>query len=99
MASSSETSSLTLPFSCRQVVKFKISEHPNFSKVLMTDKISNCCFLFHSNYLAQLRTGYERATKEETVTAASVTEPPHYHMTLMAPNPEQNNNLKSVETQ
>jgi len=66
--------------------------------VPMTGKIPTCCFL-HSNYLKQLRRGYERATKEDTVTAASVTEPPRYHMTLMAPNPEQNNNLKSVETQ
>jgi hypothetical protein len=65
---------------------------------LMTGKISTCCF-FHSNYIRQLRTGYERATKEETVTDASVTEPPRYHMTVMAPNLEQNNNLKSVETQ
>jgi hypothetical protein len=52
-----------------------------------------------SDYLKQLRRGYERATKEETVPVASVTEPPRYHMALLAPNPEQNNNLKSVETQ
>jgi len=98
MASSSEPSSLILLFSCRQVAKFQNLRIPESSNVLMTSKISTCCFV-HSNYLSQLRRGYEIATKEETVPAASVTEPPRYHVTLMAPSPEQNNNLKSVETQ
>jgi hypothetical protein len=98
MASSSEPSSVTLLFSTTQVVTFQQLRTPTFSNILMTGKISTYCFL-HSNYVNQLRRGYERTTKEETVTAASVTEPPRYHMTLIAPNPEQNNNLKSVETQ
>ena len=85
---------LILLFSCRQVERIQHLRIPEFWNVM----ISTCCFL-HSNYLRQLRRGYERATKEETSTAANVTEPPRYHMTLMAPNPEQNNNLKSVETQ
>jgi hypothetical protein len=97
MASSSEPSSRNLLLSCRHIATTQRLRTPEFWNVLMTGKISTCCFL-HSNYLRQLRRGYESATKEETVTAASVTEPPHYHMTLMASNSEQNNNLKSVET-
>ena len=70
-----------------------------FSKLLIVaSKTSTLCFLY-SNYLTQLRSGYARATKEESVPATSITEPPPYHLGVIPPNAEQNNNLKSVETE
>lgn len=52
-----------------------------------------------SNYLTQLRRGYERATEEESIPVVSSSGPPPYHMTVIAPNPERKNSLKSVQTQ
>ncbi|PNF19732.1 hypothetical protein B7P43_G14773 [Cryptotermes secundus] len=50
-----------------------------------------------SNYLTQLRRGYERATEEDSVPVVSSSGPPPYHMTVIYTNPERDSNLKSVE--
>jgi hypothetical protein len=52
-----------------------------------------------SSYLSELRRGYVRATERESVTSVGGTsEPPPFHKIVTSTNPEQNNNLKSVET-